>query len=134
MQTRILSRLHLVRTLLSVCILVGVLTAFQVNAQGLLPSRHRYRAQALIAGRHYRRQFSNETGEDSSPDDGRFTAPSIFATPSGFNDPSAQSIVNGPRNNTGNGQQIAGLGAPALVSSSTTTSIGKSLPCSTVLA
>ena len=61
MQRRILLRIHLLYSLLFVCILVGLLSAFHVNAEGISP-RQRHRANAIMAGRrHYRR--ANDTND-----------------------------------------------------------------------
>jgi hypothetical protein len=67
MLLRPFSQAQLLYPLLSVCLLLALLSAHHVNAEGILPNRQRHRAQALIAARqHFKRQFANDTTTDAS--------------------------------------------------------------------
>jgi hypothetical protein len=114
--------------LLSVCLLLALLSALGVDAEGILPNRQRHRAQALIAARqHFKRQFSNETTTDSSSSQSSITdSSSTTGAPGSSLENSIKNLLNGTSESTASETNTAtGVLGPAVFVSAT--SAGKEL-------
>jgi hypothetical protein len=123
MYSRQFSQTHLFIPLLSVLVLL-ILSAIHVDAEGVLPSRQRHRAQALIAARrHYKRQFANDTLDATTSSDPSSSSASSVSSDSTTSPLS--SLLSGLFNDTNSaatGTATGVLGPPVFVGGTTTDS------------
>jgi hypothetical protein len=134
MYLRQLSQTHLFIPLLSVFVLL-ILSVIHVDAEGVLPSRQRHRAQALIAARrHYKRQFLNDTADATTSSDR--TSSSSSSVSSDSTTSPLSSLLSGLFNDTSSssapatGTATGVLGPPVFVGG-TTSDPGTSNPLPT---
>ena len=120
MYRRIDLRYRLLYSFLSLCILVGLFSAYHVSAEGVLPRRERHRARALNAARrHYKRQYNDSADAtvDTYPSASPTTDTGDSSPTSDSNGPLLGTFINNLFNDTVGGA-LDGFGSPAPASSS----------------